>query len=124
MSKIINTTKAPAAIGPYAQGIQTQELIFVSGQLPVDPETGKMNDDVKKQTEQSLKNVKAILEEVGSSMDKIVKTTIFIQDMNDFVVINEMYSSFFNGCYPARSCVEVSRLPKDAKVEIEAIATK
>ena len=122
--KPIHTEKAPGAIGPYSQAIQVGELVYTSGQLPVNPETGAISEDVKEQAKQSLENVKAILEEAGTSMDKVFKTTVFIKEMNDFAAINEVYGEFFTEPFPARSCVEVARLPKDAKVEIEVIATK
>lgn len=119
---VISTNKAPGAIGPYSQGIKIGELVYTSGQIPVDPATGNVSNDVKEQTRQSLNNVKAILEAAGTTMDKVVKTTVFIKDMNDFANINEVYAEFFTQPYPSRSCVEVARLPKDVKVEIEVIA--
>ncbi|MEW8955630.1 RidA family protein [Clostridium sp.] len=119
---VISTKNAPGAIGPYSQAIKIGELVYTSGQLPVDPATGNVSDDVKEQARQSLANVKAILEEAGTTMNKVVKTTVFIKDMNDFAAINEVYSTFFAEPFPARSCVEVARLPKDVKVEIEVIA--
>lgn len=122
--KPIHTEKAPGAIGPYSQAIQVGELVYTSGQLPVNTATGLISEDVKEQTRESLENVKAILEEAGSAMDKVFKTTVFIKEMNDFAAINEVYGEFFSEPFPARSCVEVARLPKDAKVEIEVIATK
>ena len=118
----IATTKAPGAIGPYSQGITIGELVYTSGQLPINVETGAMPETLEEQTKQSLENVKAILEQSGSSMDKVIKTTVFLSDMNDFAKMNEIYSSFFTEPYPARSAVQVARLPKDAKVEIEVIA--
>ena len=118
----IATTKAPGAIGPYSQGITIGNLVYTSGQLPINVETGVMPETIEEQTRQSLENVKAILEEAGSSMEKVIKTTVFLSDMNDFAKMNEVYSSFFAQPYPARSAVEVARLPKDAKVEIEVIA--
>ncbi|GAA0694710.1 MULTISPECIES: RidA family protein [Clostridium] len=118
----IATTKAPGAIGPYSQGITIGELVYTSGQLPINVETGAMPETIEEQTKQSLENVKAILEQSGSSMDKVIKTTVFLSDMNDFAKMNEIYSSFFTEPYPARSAVQVARLPKDAKVEIEVIA--
>lgn len=118
----IATTKAPGAIGPYSQGITIGELVYTSGQLPINVETGVMPETIEEQTKQSLENVKAILEQSGSSMDKVIKTTVFLSDMNDFAKMNEVYSSFFTEPYPARSAVQVARLPKDAKVEIEVIA--
>ncbi len=123
MKTVINTEKAPGAIGPYSQGISTGSLIFVSGQLPADPATGKFPEDIQGQTRQSLTNVKNILEQAGSSMDKVVKTTVFLSDMNNFGAMNEVYGTFFQaGSYPARSAVQVAKLPKDAMVEIEVIA--
>lgn len=120
--KIIATENAPGAIGPYSQAVQIGEVVYTSGQLPVNPVTGLIAEDVKDQTKQSLENVKAILEAAGTTMDKVVKTTVFIKDMNDFVQINEVYGQFFAAPFPARSCVEVARLPKDVKIEIEVIA--
>ena len=120
----IVTKKAPAAIGPYSQAVETSNLIFVSGQLPVEPQTGVMEENIKKQTEQSLLNIQAILSERNLSMEHIVKTTVFLQDLKDFADVNAIYSRFFGQTYPARSCVEIARLPKDARVEIEAIAIK
>lgn len=123
MKTVISTEKAPGAIGPYSQAINTGSLIFVSGQLPLDPATGTFPEDIKGQTNQSLTNVKNILESVGSSMDKVVKTTVFLSDIGNFAAMNEVYGSFFTeGGYPARSAVEVAKLPKDAMVEIEVVA--
>lgn len=124
MTTVINTSQAPAAIGPYSQAIKANGFIFVSGQLPVNPATGTMDKYVEKQTQQSLDNIKAILEHENSSMDKIVKTTVFIQDIKKFATINQAYTAIFDGDYPARSCVEVACLPKNAQVEIEAIAVE
>ncbi|MCR2042977.1 RidA family protein [Anaerosalibacter massiliensis] len=119
----ISTNKAPEAIGPYSQAIKVGNLIYTSGQLPIDPSTGELiNDDIKKATAQSLENVKAILEEVNVSMDKVVKTLVFVKDLNDFTAVNEVYAEYFTQNYPARSCIEVAKLPKDARVEIEVIA--
>ncbi|ACL20491.1 RidA family protein [Desulfitobacterium hafniense] len=120
--KVLNTEKAPGAIGPYSQGIQAGNLIFTSGQLPLNPTTGELTSDIRSATKQSLENVKNILESAGSSMDKIVKTLIFLKDMNDFAEMNEVYGSYFPTNPPARSAVQVARLPKDAIIEIEAIA--
>ncbi|SHN83444.1 RidA family protein [Desulfitobacterium chlororespirans] len=120
--KILNTEKAPGAIGPYSQGIQAGNLIFTSGQLPLNPATGELASDIRSATKQSLENVKNILESTGSSLDKIVKTLIFLRDMNDFAEMNEVYGSYFPTNPPARSAVQVARLPKDAIIEIEAIA--
>ena len=123
MKKIVSTAKAPAAIGPYSQGISLGSLIITSGQLPLDPATGAFPQGIAEQTRQSLTNVKAILEEAGTDMDHVIKTTVFLKDMNDFGAMNEVYATFFQeGSYPARSAVEVARLPKDALVEIEVIA--
>lgn len=119
---IITTQDAPAAIGPYSQAVRAGEFLFVSGQLPANPETGAMAQTVKEQAAQSLTNIKAILNEAGLGMEDIVKTTIFLTDMNHFGVVNEVYSRSFAGNYPARSTVQVAKLPKDADVEIEAIA--
>lgn len=123
--KAIATAKAPGAIGPYSQGIDAGSLVFTSGQLPIDMTTGELElADVKKAAKHSLDNVKAILEEAGCSMADIVKTTVFLTDMNDFAAVNETYASYFNDAPPARSCVAVAALPKGAKLEIEAIAVK
>ena len=123
MKTILNTEKAPGAIGPYSQGISTGSLIFVSGQLPLDPATGTFPEDITGQTRQSLTNVKNILESAGSGMDKVVKTTVFLSDIANFGAMNEVYGTFFQeGGYPARSAVEVAKLPKDALVEIEVVA--
>lgn len=121
MKKVINTEKAPGAIGPYSQGIKAGGFLFVSGQLPVDPETGTMKADITSQTFQSLNNAKAIIESSGLTMKNVVKTTVFLSDMNNFSKMNEVYKTFFTEDYPARSAVEVARLPKDALVEIEMI---
>lgn len=125
MLKVISTNKAPKAIGPYSQAISVDGFLFLSGQIPLDPETGEVvGNDIRLQTGQVLKNIQAILEEEGYLLNNIVKTTIFIKDMNHFPVINEEYSRFMRGHNPARSTVEVSRLPKDVMIEIEAIAKK
>lgn len=121
--EIISTTKAPSAIGPYSQGVKVGNMIYTSGQIPVNPETGELEMDIKKATKRSMENVKAILEEAGTTLENIIKTTIFLKDMNDFALVNEVYASFFKENPPSRSCVEVARLPKDAVIEIEAIAT-
>lgn len=123
MKAIISTDRAPAAIGPYAQAVRTGGLVITSGQLPIDPATGAFPEGIQAQTRQSLTNVRAILEEAGLTMDAVLKTTVFLSDMNNFGAMNEVYASFFTeGSYPARSAVEVARLPKDALVEIEVIA--
>lgn len=121
--KILHTDKAPGAVGPYCQAVQVGDMIFTSGQLAIDPANGNLiNDDIEKATRRSLDNVKAILEEAGSSLEKVVKTTIFLDDMNNFAKVNEVYGEYFSNHKPARSCVQVARLPKDAIVEIEVIA--
>ena len=124
MKNVISTKSAPAAIGPYSQAIEVNGIIYTSGMIPVIPETGEIVEGIEEQTKQALTNVKNLLESQGSSMDKIIKTSVFIKDMNDFSRINEIYATFFQGDFPARSCVEVARLPKDVKIEIEAIALK
>ena len=123
MKKEINTERAPAAIGPYAQAVAVDGLVITSGQLPIDPSTGSFPEGIAEQTRQSLTNVKAILAEAGVGMDRVIKTTVFLSDMNNFGAMNDVYATFFGeGGYPARSAVEVARLPKDALVEIEVIA--
>ena len=124
MTKRINTEKAPAALGPDSQGVAAGNFLFVSGQLPIDPKTGSIDaDNVADQARQSLTNLSQILEAAGTSMDKVVKTTVFIQHMDDFAVMNEVYAQFFQGeVLPARSAVEVAKLPKGALIEIEAVA--
>lgn len=121
--QIISTKNAPSAIGPYSQAVRMGNLLFTSGQIPINPATGEIvSNDVKAATKQSLENVKAILEEAGTTLDKVIKTVVFIKDMNDFASVNEVYGTYFTSNPPARSCVEVARLPKDALVEIEVIA--
>ncbi|MBQ7742447.1 MAG: RidA family protein [Bacteroidaceae bacterium] len=121
--KVISTTKAPAAIGPYSQAIQCGNLVYTSGQIPIDPATGMfVEGGIKEQTRQSLTNVKAILEETGLSMSHVVKTTVFMADMNDFADMNAVYAEFFTEPFPARSAVAVKTLPKGALVEIEVVA--
>ncbi|MBR5407978.1 MAG: RidA family protein [Lachnospiraceae bacterium] len=122
--KIISTDKAPAAIGPYSQAVEVNGLIYTSGMIPVIPETGEIVKGIEAQARQALTNVKSLLEAAGSGMDKVIKTTVFIKDMNDFAKVNEVYASFFTGDFPARSCVEVARLPKDVLIEMEAVALK
>ncbi len=124
MRKVVATSAAPAAIGPYSQGNIFGNLVFTSGQVPLDPATGEIvGNTIEEQTEQVFKNIKAILEEAGSSLDKVLKTTVFIKDMNDFAKMNAVYAKFFTeGSFPSRSAVEVARLPKDVLVEIETIA--
>ena len=123
MKQVINTNQAPGAIGPYSQAIKANGFLFVSGQLPVVPATGQFAEGgVSGQTRQSLENVKAILAAAGCTLDDVVKTTVFIKDMNDFGVVNTAYAEYFTHDCPARACFEVARLPKDALVEIEVIA--
>ena len=122
--KVISTQKAPAAIGPYSQAIQVGNLVYTSGQIPIDPATGTfVEGGIKEQTRQSLSNVRAILEEAGLSMANVVKTTVFLADMADFADMNAVYAEFFAESYPARSAVAVKSLPKGALVEIEVVAT-
>ncbi|WP_207224351.1 MULTISPECIES: RidA family protein [Fictibacillus] len=122
MMKKVHTTEAPAAIGPYSQGIVYNNLFFSSGQIPLTKEGEMIDGDVKEQTHQVFSNLKAVLNEAGSSLEQVIKATVFIKDMNEFADINEVYGEYFSDHKPARSCVEVARLPKDAKVEIEVIA--
>lgn len=120
---IVSTDKAPGAIGPYSQAVKTDSMVFVSGQLALDPATGRLvQDDIQSETRQAMENLKQILEAAGSSLDKVVKTTLFIKSMNDFPLINEVYGTYFPANPPARACVEVARLPKDAHFEVEAVA--
>ena len=125
MSKAIATTNAPAAIGPYSQGVDTGSLVFVSGQLPIDPATGEFaGADIAAQTRQSLTNIKAILETNGMTMANVVKTTVLLEDISEFAAMNAVYAEFFSEPYPARAAYQVAALPKAAKIEIEAIAAK
>ena len=124
MKNIISTENAPKAIGPYSQGISIENLVFTSGQIPLDPATGELITEIKAATRRSMLNVKAILEQTGSSLDNVIKATIFLKSMDDFNSVNEVYGEFFRENPPARSCVEISRLPKDAIIEIEVIAFK
>jgi 2-iminobutanoate/2-iminopropanoate deaminase len=121
--EIISTEKAPGAIGPYSQAIKANGNVFVSGQIPIDPATGQfISDDVAEQTEQVLKNLSAVLEAAGTTLESVVKTTVFLADMNDFAAMNEVYGRYFDSNKPARATVQAARLPRDAKVEIECIA--
>lgn len=124
MKNIISTDKAPAAIGPYSQAVEVNGMVYTSGVIPVVPESGAIPDGSAAQARQALENLSNLLTAAGSGMDKVVKTTVFIKEMNDFGAINEVYQEFFYGAYPARSCVEVARLPKDVMIEIEAVAEK
>ena len=124
MKKVISTEKAPAAIGPYSQAIEVNGIIYTSGQSPVNPATGELPEGIEAQAEQVMENVKNLLESAGTSMANVIKTTVFIKDMGEFTKINEIYARYFEGDCPARSCVEVARLPKDVLMEMEAIALK
>ena len=124
MKKVISTTNAPAAIGPYSQAIEANGFVFASGQIPVNPETGEIPEGIEAQAEQVMKNVKNLLEAAGTSVDQVVKTGVFIKNMDDFATINGIYAKYFAKDCPARSCVEVARLPKDVLIEIEAIVAK
>lgn len=124
MKNVISTEKAPAAIGPYSQAIEVNGMVYTSGVIPVVPETGEIPEGSAAQARQALTNLSNLLEAAGSSMANVVKTTVFIKEMNDFGAINEVYQTFFSGDYPARSCVEVARLPKDVMIEVEAVAVK
>lgn len=123
MKEIVSTDNAPSAIGPYSQAIKAGNLVFVSGQIPIDPQTGDfVPGGVVEQSEQVLKNLSAVLEAAGSGLNNVVKTTVFLADMNDFAAMNEVYARFFSENKPARATVEASRLPRDARVEIECVA--
>ena len=124
MKKVISTTNAPAAIGPYSQAIEANGFVFASGQIPVNPETGEIPEGIEAQAEQVMKNVKNLPEAAGTSVDQVVKTGVFIKNMDDFATINGIYAKYFAKDCPARSCVEVARLPKDVLLEMEAIAVK
>lgn len=122
MKIILSSTNAPAAIGPYSQGVQAGNLIITSGQIPVNPQTGLIPEGIEAQTRQAMENVLAVLAEAGATADNIIKTTVFLKNMDDFAAMNGVYASFFTSAPPARSAVEVARLPKDCPIEIEAIA--
>ncbi len=124
MIKRISTDKAPAAIGPYSQALDTGSMLFISGQIPVNSTTNTMPDDIAEQAKQVLANIASILKEAGLTTENVVKTTVFLTDLGDFAAVNEVYASFFSEPYPARSCVQVAALPKGAKIEIETIAVK
>ena len=125
MKKIIHTKKAPAALGPYSQAVEVNGVLFVSGQIPFVPETmALISEDIQDQTKQSLENIKAILEAAGYTFKNVIKATVFIKNMEDFALMNEVYNEYLGNIKPARACVEVARLPKDVKVEIEVIAVK
>ena len=122
--EVVASPKAPEAIGAYSQAIVAGDFVFVSGNLPINPATGKMPEDIKEQAKQALDNIKVVLEEAGTGMNKVVKATIFLADITDFAAVNEIYSTYFTAPYPARSCVAVRDIPRGAKVEIEVIAAK
>ncbi len=122
MKEVIATDKAPAAIGPYSQAIRVGNLLYTSGVIPVEPSTGEIVSGVEAQAEKAMKNLKALLEAGGASIESVIKTTVFIKNMEDFQTINKVYAEIFKEPFPARSCVEVARLPKDVLIEIEAIA--
>ena len=124
MKNVIRTDKAPAAIGPYSQAIEVNNMVFTSGVIPVDPATGNIPEGSQAQAEQAFKNLSNLLEAAGTSTANVIKTTVFIKEMNDFGAINEVYAKYFPEPYPSRSCVEVARLPKDVLLEVEAIAWK
>ena len=121
---VVVPEKAPKAVGPYSQGITAGDFVFTSGQLPLNPETNQMPEGIEAQAKQSLDNVKAVVEAAGSDLGKVVKVTIFLKDLNDFGKVNEIYATYFTKDAPARSCVQVARIPRDALIEIEAIAVK
>ena len=120
----VSTPNAPAALGPYSQAVDTGSTVYCSGQLGLDPATGNLADGVQAQTHQALKNLQAVLNEAGLSLDNVVKTTVFVQDLADFGTVNEIYGTDFHGGFPARSCVQIAALPKNALVEIECIAVR
>jgi len=122
--KLISTEQAPAAIGPYSQALDLGNLVYLSGQIPVNPSTGVIPESIEEQTKQSMENVSAILQEAGLTLSHVIKTTIFLSDLADFAAMNAVYESFLTKPYPARSCVQVAAIPKGAKVEIECIAVR
>lgn len=124
MSKVISTDKAPAAIGPYSQAIEVNGMVFTSGVIPVDPQTGVIPATIEEQANQAFSNLKNLIEASGATIDKVIKTTVFIKEMNDFGKINEIYATYFKEPFPARSCVEVARLPKDVMLEVEAVVAE
>ncbi len=122
--KVLSTEKAPTAIGPYSQALVSGNMVFVSGQIPVDPVSGSIAETIEEQTAQSLSNIRNILAENGMTMSDVIKTTVFLSDLGDFAAMNEVYASHFEAPYPARSCVQVAAIPKGCRVEIECIAVK
>lgn len=121
---VIATDRSPAAIGPYSQAIEVGGMIYTSGVIGVDPKTGEAGATIEEQTRQVFENLRGLLDDAGSSLDQAVKTTVFIKNMDDFAKVNEIYASYFTGAFPARSCVEVARLPKDLLIEVEVVALK
>ena len=124
MKKAISTDKAPAAIGPYSQAIEVNGMVYTSGVIPVVPSTGEIPEGAAAQADQAIGNLAALLKEAGTSTENVVKTTVFIKNMDDFAKVNEIYATYFTGAFPARSCVEVARLPKDLLIEVEVTAIK
>ena len=124
MSKVISTDKAPAAIGPYSQAIDVNGMVFTSGVIPVDPQPGVIPATIEEQANQAFSNLKNLIEASGATIDKVIKTTVFIKEMNDIGKINDIYATYFKDPFPARSCVEVARLPKDVMLEVEAVVAK
>ena len=122
--KVIQTNNAPAAVGPYSQAVELGNLVFASGQIALDPATGKLAEGIEAQTHQALKNAQAVIAASGAKWENVVKTTVFITNVDDFAKVNEIYATYFKQPYPARSCVEISRLPKGALIEVEVIAAK
>lgn len=124
MQRVIKTDRAPGAIGPYSQAIEVNGMLYTSGVIPINPATGEIADTIEQQAEQTFTNICNLVEDAGSAVDKIIKTTVFIKNMDDFAKVNEIYATYFTGAFPARSCVEVARLPKDLLIEVEVTAIK
>lgn len=124
MQRVIKTDRAPGAIGPYSQAIEVNGMLYTSGVIPINPATGEIDDTIEQQAEQAFTNICNLVEDAGSAVDKIIKTTVFIKNMDDFAKVNEIYATYFTGAFPARSCVEVARLPKDLLIEVEVTAIK
>lgn len=124
MQRVIKTDRAPGAIGPYSQAIEVNGMLYTSGVIPINPATGEIADTIEQQAEQAFANICNLVEDAGSAVDKIIKTTVFIKNMDDFAKVNEIYATYFTGAFPARSCVEVARLPKDLLIEVEVTAIK
>lgn len=124
MQRVIKTDRAPGAIGPYSQAIEVNGMLYTSGVIPINPATGEIADTIEQQAEQAFTNICNLVEDAGSAVDKIIKTTVFIKNMDDFAKVNEIYATYFTGAFPARSCVEVARLPKDLLIEVEVTAIK